>query len=154
MQCAEGCSVETTWHLGKDLQVKNNKHSAFWTYGKRKNTFREGKDDGHMSKLPPIREAWVVMNHDDLWAPRYPRDVGFPIQRSRNFHLFSDVTPLAHLDAFGHIQAWSMNITLHTIYHAKIGAGIWDNVQYGKIPTYYGNLRPYYGKILFLGNLT
>ena len=22
MQCAEGCSVETTWHLGKDLQMK------------------------------------------------------------------------------------------------------------------------------------
>ena len=29
MQCAEGCSVETTWHLDKDLQVKKTNMQLF-----------------------------------------------------------------------------------------------------------------------------
>ena len=36
MQCAEGCSVETTWQVGKDLQAENNKHSVFEHMGTEK----------------------------------------------------------------------------------------------------------------------
>ena len=34
----KGWSIATAWHLGKDLQVKDNKHTVFSTYGNRKNT--------------------------------------------------------------------------------------------------------------------
>ena len=41
MQCAEGCSVETTWQVGKDLQAENNKHSVFEHMGTEKNKPKE-----------------------------------------------------------------------------------------------------------------
>ena len=30
MQCGQGCEIERTWHVGKDLQVKNTKTSFFF----------------------------------------------------------------------------------------------------------------------------
>ena len=36
MQCGQGCEIERTWHVGKDLQVKNTKTSVFLVYGDKK----------------------------------------------------------------------------------------------------------------------
>ena len=36
MQCGQGCEIERTWHVGKDLQVKNTKTSFFSMYGDKK----------------------------------------------------------------------------------------------------------------------
>ena len=36
MQCGQGCEIERTWHVGKDLQVKNTKTSFFLMYGDKK----------------------------------------------------------------------------------------------------------------------
>ena len=43
MQCGQRCEIERTWHVGKDLQVKNTKTSVFLMHGDKKWMLRPRK---------------------------------------------------------------------------------------------------------------
>ena len=58
MQCAEGCSVETIWHLGIDFQVKKQRSFSFWNISwnlKRKKPFptiSNHRNDCELMQIP------------------------------------------------------------------------------------------------------
>ena len=67
MQCAQGLSVETAWHLGKDLQVKNTKHTGFFNIWEPKKHISTDVKSSKQSRRHAATYRFVSL-HKMLWT--------------------------------------------------------------------------------------
>jgi hypothetical protein len=120
MQCAEGCSVETTWQVGKDLQAENNKHSVFEHMGTEKNKPKEYPQQPETKTVAKHAMSEVCL----LPRPSYSRGRAYKAQ-SQHKHFMKNrfsksvrntvaKIPEARAKAFS--QRTAVRLTLHFIY--------------------------------------
>ena len=120
MQCAEGCSVETTWQVGKDLQAENNKHSVFEHMGTEKNKPKEYRQQPETKTVAKHAMSEVCL----LPRPSYSRGRAYKAQ-SQHKHFMKNrfsksvrntvaKIPEARAKAFS--QRTAVRLTLHFIY--------------------------------------
>ena len=111
MQCGKGCEVETTWHLGKDVQVKNIKKIVFLTW-EEKTHFDHCKFRKTMRKLCTNKNA----SHAKM--------------RPQNSHCEGSKNWQSAVDS-GKLRGSALGVTLFLL--AKMMADRWENFHGLKI---------------------